>query len=93
MKLLAKAQNPGPMHVVFHPLATISPHDALELVLEPLDSLGLIYAVSSANLALASSSLGHTLAWSGPMVPAVSNHVSKISRVFISKNIGTYMQQ
>ena len=53
-------------------LATISPNNPLESILEPLDRLWLIDAVAGTDLALAASSLGYSLAWSCPVAHTVS---------------------
>lgn len=45
---------------------TILPNDSLEPTLEPLDRVGLVDLVGSANLALAPSALRDTLTWAGP---------------------------
>jgi hypothetical protein len=47
------------------PTATRLSDDALESVLVPLDGLGLVDAVGSANLALAPPALGNALAGAG----------------------------
>lgn len=52
-------------------LTPISPHDTLEPILEPLDSLLLVDTVAGANLALASSSLGDALTRSCPLSSSV----------------------
>lgn len=54
------------MQLGSHKLALVTPHDALESVLEPFDRFGLIDPVTSANLALCPSSLGNTLTRSSP---------------------------
>lgn len=45
---------------------TVSPHDALESILEPFDRFLLVDTVASTNLALGTSSLGYSLAGSCP---------------------------
>ena len=62
------------------------PHDALEAILVPLDRLGLVDAVRGADVRLAASALGDTLAWAGPVF-AVSKTACVISSIPITKNV------
>lgn len=59
------------MHMVpyqaIHLGTTVSPHDAFKSILEPLDRLLLVDAVTSTNLALGTSSLGNSLAGPCPV--------------------------
>lgn len=55
-----------PYHAI-HLGTAVSPHDALESILEPFDRLLLVDTVASTNLALGASSLGYSLTRSCPM--------------------------
>ena len=62
------------------------PHDALEAILVPLDRLGLVDAVRGADVRLAASALGHTLARAGPVF-GISMAASAISSIPMMKNV------
>ena len=65
-------------------LAAVATHDSLKAVLEPFDRLWLVDAVTGADLALAASSFGYSLAGSCP-VPLVSPS-RFVSNVFVVCN-------
>jgi len=73
-------------------LAPISPHNTLESVLEPFDRLLLIDAMTCADLALGSSSLGNTLTGSSPKyIPSVCRLAK--NPVAFREQRTTHMQQ
>lgn len=60
-----------PSHAI-HLGTAVSPHDTLESILEPFDSLWLIDPVASTDLALGTPPLGNSLAGSGPVEQSIS---------------------